>query len=127
MKRTFFLISALALLASLLGTTAVVHQHTTQTFGTVNGLPDPSLDPRPSGLAVNVALQQYGDLNPVLDSLTAFYWLRQTFPWDEIEPRRGEFYWDTWDQIVGRVESRRKELIAVLNYTPAWALPAPKS
>jgi len=125
MKRTFFLISTLALLASLLGTTAVVHQHTTQTFGTVNGLPDPSLDPRPSGLAVNVALQQYGDLNPVLDSLTAFYWLRQTFPWDEIEPRRGEFYWDTWDQIVGRVESRRKELIAVLNYTPAWALPAP--
>ncbi len=121
MKHALFILSLLALVASLLGSAAVVRQHGVQSFGAVNGLPDPALDPRPNILAVNVALEQYADLDPVLDSLTAFHWLRQTFPWDEIEPVRGEYHWEKWDTVVERALAHQKEIIAVLNYSPAWA------
>src|SRR5574342_248918 len=111
MKRLPFLLSALTFVASLLGLAAVAHQHGVQTFGAVSGLPDPALDPRPNPFAVNVALEQYTGtggsetrpfIDAVLDSLSGFHWLRQTFPWDEIEPARGEFRWATWDNIVAR-------------------------
>ena len=121
MKRFFFFACTFILLASLLGLAAVIRQNTVQTFGAVNGLPNPALDPRPTGLAVNVALEQYPDLDPVLDSLTAFHWLRQTFPWDQIEPAHGQYDWGKWDDLVTRVTSREKQLIAVLTYSPTWA------
>ena len=121
MRRILFCLSLLALLASLLGAAAVIHQHSVQTFGAISGLPDPSLDPRPNPLAVNVALEQYADLDPVLDSLAGFHWLRQTFPWDEIEPARDEFHWEKWDAIVAKATAHHKEIIAVLNYSPVWA------
>ncbi len=125
MKRALFLLSALTFLASLLGLAAAAHQHGVQTFGAVSGLPDPALDPRPNPFAVNVALQQYTDLAPVLDSLSGFHWLRQTFPWDEIEPVRGEYRWEKWDAIVAAATARQKEVIAVLNYSPGWATQSP--
>jgi O-antigen ligase len=121
MKRSLFIFSSIILAASLLGSAAVIRQRSVQTFGTVSGLPDPSLAPRPQPLAVNVALEHYPQLDPVLDSLTAFHWLRQTFPWDEIEPTRGEYNWKIWDEIVTRTVSRQKEIIAVLEFSPAWA------
>ena len=121
MRRILFCLSLLALLASLLGAAAVIHQHSVQTFGAISGLPDPSLDPRPNPLAVNVALEQYADLDPVLDSLAGFHWLRQTFPWDEIEPAPGDYQWGKWDKIVERAATHHKEIIAVLNYSPVWA------
>ena len=128
--RTLFLLSALTLLASLLGAAAVAHQHGVLTFGAISGLPDPSLDPRPNPLAVNVALEQYASrggsetrpyLDAVLDSLSGFHWLRQTFPWDEIEPARSETHWEKWDVIVERATAHQKEIVAVLNFSPAWA------
>jgi len=121
MKRTRFIVSCLLLAASLLGAAAVLRQHSVQTFGAVSGLPDPDLDPRPGGLAVNVALEQYRDFDPVFDRLAPFAWLRQTFPWDEIEPARGRYDWAQWDQIVSRAASRPQGVIAVLNFSPAWA------
>jgi O-antigen ligase len=139
-NRLPFVLSALALAASLLGAAAVIHQHGVQTFGALSGLPDPALAPRPNLLAVNVALEQYdvAALDRALDSLApqfspripmetaglaGFHWLRQTFPWDQIEPARGAFEWAKWDVIVARAASREKGLIAVLNYSPAWARP----
>jgi O-antigen ligase len=111
------------LAASLLGLAAVVHQHSGQTAGVVAGLPDPGLASRPNPFAVNIALDQYPDAAPILDSLPAFHWLRQTFAWDEIEPAPGEFRWEKWDALVDLATARHKEFIAVLNYTPAWARP----
>ncbi|MGH2523808.1 MAG: beta-galactosidase, partial [Anaerolineales bacterium] len=122
MQRLLVALSAIALLASLLGSAAAIHQHSGQTFGAVSGLPDPALDPRPLGLAVNVALEQYADLDPVLESLPGFRWLRQTFSWNEIEPTRGEYDWVKWDAIVSAAKAHDKEIIAVLNFSPAWAV-----
>ncbi len=66
----------------------------------------------------------------VLDSVTTelqqagFRWVRQPFPWDEIEPRRGEQDWSRWDAIVDACAAHQLSLIAVLDRAPAWARPA---
>src|SRR5579859_2109931 len=103
MKRLPFVLCACALLASLLGLAALLHQNAAQTFGTTNGLPDPALDKRPASIVgLNVALEQYPDLEPVMAQIGAFHWLRQTFPWDQIEPARGRYDWTKWDRIVAQ-------------------------
>jgi O-antigen ligase len=48
-------------------------------------------------------------------------WVRQTFPWAEIEPQPGCFEWARWDAIIGRVSDRGLRLLAVLDSAPAWA------
>ncbi|MCC6187493.1 MAG: O-antigen ligase family protein [Anaerolineales bacterium] len=122
MQRFSFAVSLLALAASLSGLLAVTHQHASLTFGTVQGLPDPALDQRPAAIVgVNVALEQYAAPGAALEQLAGIPWLRQTFPWDLIEPRPGSYDWSTWDQIVEAAVSRQHSLIAVLNYAPEWA------
>jgi len=68
-----------------------------------------------------VALEQYPGLDPVLAQLGAFHWLRQTFPWDQLEPTRGVYDWAPWDRIVAGATSHGHALIAVLSGSPAWA------
>jgi len=115
------LLCAGLLAASLLGAAAVVGQHRMQTFGVVSGLPGSDLDPRPNLLGINVALEQYADREPVYANLAAFHWLRQTFPWDQIEPSPGDFHWEPWDTLVAEAGAHHKDIIAVLQYAPAWA------
>jgi O-antigen ligase len=50
-------------------------------------------------------------------------WIRQPFPWAEIEPTSGQFNWARWDQVVEAVSAHGLQLIAVLDTTPAWARP----
>jgi len=88
--------------------------------------PPPAITPAISErLGVNVALEQYDDaaLAVVLDELQAanLRWLRQRFPWADIEPQRGQFEWTVWDRIVQAVAERHLHLIAVLDTSPAWA------
>ena len=128
--REAFALCALALALSLLGLAAVSHQRALESFGIVAGLPNPALDPRPASLAgVNVALEQYTDLAPVFDNLASLHWLRQTFPWDELEPTPDTFDWQRWDKIVAASDAGGHELIAVLQHAPAWtrAPGAPRS
>lgn len=120
--RTAFAACALVLALSLLGLAAVGHQHELDTFGVSAGLPDPDLAPRPpSLLGVNVALEQYADPAPAMRHLEPFHWLRQTFAWDQIEPVAGRYYWDEWDRVVTLAAESGHEVIAVLNFSPAWA------
>ena len=89
--------------------------------------PPPAVVADHAALGVNVALEQYApeDLTRVLDRLQAARatWLRQRFPWDAIEPTRGQFLWDPWDAIVEETSARGLHLIAVLDRSPAWARP----
>ncbi len=120
--RAGFALCGLALALSLLGLAAVSHQHQVERFGTVAGLPDPGLAPRPASLlGANVALEQYAHLAPVMDDLRPFHWLRQTFPWDELEPTAGRYDWLPWDTLVAASDEGDHELIAVLGFAPAWA------
>ncbi|MBN1933698.1 MAG: O-antigen ligase family protein [Anaerolineae bacterium] len=79
---------------------------------------------------VNVDLQQYegDDLERTLAQIEAagFRWVRQRFPWNEIEPRRvefelDEFEWTRWDAIVEGCDRHGLTLLAVLDGSPAWA------
>ncbi len=75
---------------------------------------------------VNVDLAQYDrdELERVLDDVSelGFHWLRQRFPWREIEPRPGQYRWERWDTLVAAVHERGLELIAVLDSPPDWAV-----
>ncbi|MGQ0601847.1 MAG: O-antigen ligase family protein [Anaerolineales bacterium] len=113
MKRLLFFLSALLLCAALLGLTAVLHQRGVQTFGAVDGLPDPALDPRPDNLrAVNVDLARYTDaeLSRVWEHLNSFGWVRQPFT---LATYVADPY-PEWDRIIGAARMHDKRIIAVL-------------
>jgi len=56
-------------------------------------------------------------------------WMKQQFPWSEIEPKQGRFWddkynqnsWDKYDRIVDLAEKNGIRVIARLDNTPDWA------
>jgi hypothetical protein len=94
--------------------------------------PIPYTDVNP--LAVNTFLDQEADPANVQRSLEmikagGFGYIRQMFPWYEIEPERGSYYddknqvdaWAKFDRIVNIADSLGIEIIARLDKPPAWA------
>ncbi len=126
MKTKRSLILALLCLAGLVlvigAALAVTRQHEQSTRGIFFGLPEP-LTPPQRGLGVNVALEQYdaAQLKTELAQIkqAGVGWIRQTFPWAQIEPEQGRFDWEKWDRIVQN--SGDLNLIAVLDTAPLWA------
>ncbi|MBN1310027.1 MAG: O-antigen ligase family protein [Anaerolineae bacterium] len=121
------LIPAIVLTAAALA--AVVTQRQVRSRGALDGFPDPDLPERQPVLGVNVELAQYTpeELDENLDLIadTGFVWLRQSFAWDAIEARPGEYAWDAYDAIVESAGERSLRLVAVLERSPAWAAPEP--
>ncbi len=76
-------------------------------------------------LGVNVALEQYNTQQraETLDAIAAagFGWVRQRFPWDQIETAPAVYEWALWDEIVADAAAHGLELVAVLDGSPAWA------
>jgi O-antigen ligase len=77
-------------------------------------------------LGTTIELAQYDDeaaLAAALDAASrmGITWLRQELPWDAVEPLRGQYDWERWDQIIEEVAARNFRLILVLNRTPGWA------
>ncbi len=54
-------------------------------------------------------------------------WLRQPFPWAEIEPVRGKFRWEAWDRVVAAARAHDLDVITVLDTAPVWARPPESS
>lgn len=62
-------------------------------------------------------------------------WVKQEFPWDELEFSKGSFFdqknnkdaWQKFDQIVSLAEKYHLRVIARLDRPPAWARPAGSS
>ncbi len=97
--------------------------------------PIPHADVNPFG--VNVFLEQ--EVEPAKREQTVrlakeagFHWLRQEFPWEDIEiNRKGDFLdcrnppcrsaWEKYDQIVALAEKYNMELIVRLSNPPAWS------
>jgi len=87
--------------------------------------PSASLD-HVQPMGVNVSLEQYESEEELRLALSlirqgGFHWVRQSFPWSEIEPQPGDYHWDRWDPIVDLVREQGLELIAVLEGSPEWA------
>lgn len=112
----------LAILCVLAGA-AVLWQVQSDSFGVVNGLPDPALAPRPGLFGVNADLSQYDDPQSAAQHIQGlgFDWVRQVFPWDRIETRPGEFDWLPWDGVIDALSANGLRTIAVLRYSPDWA------
>lgn len=51
-------------------------------------------------------------------------WVVELFPWAYIEPRRGEFDWQHPDTVIRDASLQGLEVIARLDFVPAWARPA---
>ncbi len=81
---------------------------------------------RGSLAGVNAELSQYSaeELSIQLQTMAdlGITWVRQEFPWAEIEPVQGQYDWATWDAIVDAVASKTElEIVAVLDTSPLWA------
>lgn len=93
------------------------------------GFPEklPPLNPQTvvSQLGVNTQLDQYSvqELQPILTQIrrAGFFWVRQAFPWSDIEPQADVYDWELWDGIVEAVTQQELQLIAVLDTSPNWA------
>jgi O-antigen ligase len=76
---------------------------------------------------VNVDLTHYPpeDLANALTQMSdlGLSWIRQPFPWAEIEYAPGQFDWAPWDGVVEAANTHGLRLIALLDTTPAWARP----
>ena len=57
-------------------------------------------------------------------SAAGIRWAKQHFQWYAIEPRKGHFDWAKYDQIVNLYRAQGIEVIARLDFPPAWVAPA---
>ncbi len=53
-----------------------------------------------------------------------FRWVKQVFPWRDIETSKGQFVWQQADQVVGAAETHGRFILARLGTEPHWARPA---
>ncbi len=122
------LLFVLGLVLLVGGTLGATQWHARQQYlwrGRPLGFPTPLPDTGLDRACVNASLEQYdsSQLTWALDTISegGFVWMRQHFPWDEIEPRPGEFNWTTWDTLVSAAKAHHLHLIAVLDRAPQWA------
>lgn len=115
----------LFLCAAVLGTVQLAARQRFLTRGWAIEAPPPFPDTVFPPLCVNTALEQYdaARLDWALDLAAdgGFAWVRQRFPWAEIEPEPGRFEWARWDAIVGGAVARGLQVLPVLTSPPAWA------
>jgi O-antigen ligase len=124
-RRTLFALCTALLLLSVLSGVGLIGNQRALERGIPRDLPQPIADADISPFCINVGLSGADDeeIEWTLDLIDegGIVWVRQTFPWAQIEPSPGEYDWDRWDTIVNSVTDRGLHLIAVLDTAPAWA------
>jgi O-antigen ligase len=147
-RASWFLLLCLAGLVISVFLIAIIQESQRQaTRGIGPALPDPVYGAGVSPLCINVALQRVFDasgsvpdakpgeaptesagqgLEEALNRISGagFVWVRQTFPWAEIEPIPGQYDWAQWDALTEAVAEYPNglRLIAVLDTAPGWAV-----
>jgi O-antigen ligase len=103
----------------------LVSQHDYETRGVWYGTPPDIPQAAVYPFGVNVSLERYEgeELDRALTMIRdgGFRWIRQRFPWSDIEAEQGRHDWNAWDRIVAAAEEHDLEIIAVLEATPPWA------
>jgi len=101
-------------------------------YATADFAPMKYADVNPFG--INVFLEQEVEDAKIRKSLelirdAGFHWIRQEFPWEDIEkPGKGRYWdakynqstWDKYDRIVELVREYGLEIVARLDHPPAW-------
>ncbi|MBN1486078.1 MAG: O-antigen ligase family protein, partial [Anaerolineae bacterium] len=128
MKRRTILRFALGIflvVVALLGSLQLVARQRFLTRGNEAAAPSLVANTEIPFTCVNVSLEQYTgpQLALTLDSIAAggFGWVRQRFPWAEIEPSLGDWQWESWDTLVTEAAGYDLQMLAVLDTAPEWA------
>lgn len=127
MRKLLQLIVGLMLVTgSLVATLATVDLRDFALRGYVDPTKDQNLPYMSERPGVNVELLQYNpaDLASALERIGAakFRWIRQFAYWDDLEPKPGEYDWDSWDQLAETMRGYPElELVVVLMNSPQWA------
>lgn len=50
-----------------------------------------------------------------------YAWVRQPFPWRDLELAKGVFAWQRWDRLVQDYREHGLRVLAVLDHPPAWS------
>ncbi len=116
----------LATIATALGSGALYTQTQRLERGRKPVLPSLTLQSRPDNLfGINVALLNVEDSerDAALDLIaeSGFGWIRQEFPWNELQPGADHFEWQAADGLIAAAYARRLQVIALLQITPSWA------
>jgi hypothetical protein len=48
-------------------------------------------------------------------------WIRADFSWNDIEPQKGKWNWETFDNQVRRAQSEGAQVLPILDYSALWA------
>jgi hypothetical protein len=90
-------------------------------------IPDTPLNP----LCANFFLQQ--EVEPWKKEKTlqmaedaGIGWAKQQFAWEEAEPRRGEYTWQKFDELVRLYEQHHLQIIARIDRPPNWTKADPR-
>jgi O-antigen ligase len=77
------------------------------------------------GVTTDLAGYAPQDRDEALDRMRALGlgWIRQPFPWAQIEPAPDQYDWAAWDGVVWAASARGMRMIALLDTTPAWTRP----
>lgn len=121
-----FVFALMSLSGALVGVFATIQQRDFNLRGYTDPAQNANLPFRVPRLGVNVELTQYAQpqLITQLDRMgfTSITWVRQFFPWDEIEREQGIYDWEKWDPIVNEFRQRPNlRLVAVLHNSPSWS------
>ncbi|MDY0020178.1 MAG: hypothetical protein RBT47_09270, partial [Anaerolineae bacterium] len=119
------LVGLLGVVVAVLGSLQLVANQQTLERGQESAVPSAIADTGTSRLCANAALEQYAEteLAWALSTLDAggFTWVRQRFPWSEIEVAPEDFRWERWDRIVAGAVAQGLQIIPVLESPPDWA------
>lgn len=103
---------------------------TTTTTDTTTTTTPPPPPPPPSSLPAfgiaawdSIHKRSLTDIRRELDSYVQIHatWIRLEFSWDEVEPVKGQFNWAGYDNVVNEANARGIKVLALVDYTPAWA------
>lgn len=125
-----FIAALIALPGSLAAVFATIAERDFVLRGYVDATTTTNLPYRLPRFGVNAELFQYSDdeLRQQFDWMHQAHvtWIRQFVRWNELEPERGTYQWDAWDNLVRLLADYPEfRLVAVIMNTPAWARPAP--
>lgn len=122
MPRPFKLFRWLAVLAVAVAAVALV---------ALNRSAEPIPNTRVNPLCANFFLQQ--EVEPWKKEQTlqlaqdaGIVWAKQQFAWEEAEPRKGEFNWRKFDELIARFEQHQLGIIARLDRPPPWTKKDPR-
>jgi hypothetical protein len=77
-------------------------------------LPPPVI---PAGVGVNIHFVRGQERDLDMIAAAGFKWVRMDFSWGGTEPRRGDYDWSGYDELMGNLEKRGLGALFILDYS----------